>query len=415
MVYQLVQPNIVFCCSKIDTECVSIPSAKEITSPLKVALFDHKILPTNPVGGCHLRMLRGLCHQHDFTVFAVEFENPCPERIRWVRVPAPSRPLALLYVVYHLLAPICYWAYRVRYRVRFDLVQMVESNLSFGNVSYSHFCHRAYLKYHWKQSRPGGLRRWFRWLDHWLHALVEPRTYRRARYIVVPSRGLATELAAEYPYAQSKIRVIPNPVDVNRMRPSEDFDREAFRSRLGITPDELGLAFVALGHFERKGLPLLLKAISGLGTKRLKLVVVGGTNDLLAGYRQRVQQMGLADQVVFVGMQRDVRPYLWAADAFTLPSLYEVFPLVALEAAAAGLPLIVTPLNGVEEFLRDGDNGILVERSSGGVARGISRLLAMPPEARRVMGQTAQRDVQRYATENFVAGWRAFYEGLSVG
>jgi glycosyltransferase involved in cell wall biosynthesis len=198
------------------------------------------------------------------------------------------------------------------------------------------------------------------------------------------------------------------------MRPPEDFDRAAFRTRLGITPDELALAFVALGHFEWKGLPLLLEVISGLGTKRIKLVVVGGLNDLLGVYRKRVRQMGLADQVVFVGMQRDVRPYLWAADAFTLPSLCEVFPLVALEAAAASLPVIVTRLNGVEEYLRDGENGILVEGSSEGVARGISRLLAMPPEARRAMGQTAQRDVQPYATENFVAAWQEFYNGLAL-
>jgi len=125
---------------------------------LRIAIFDYRVTPNNPVGSCHLRMLKGLCQRHEFTVFSVEFENPCAERIRWVRVPAPTRPLALLFVAYHLLAPICYWAYCVRYRVRFDLLQMVESNLSFGDVSNSRFCHRAYLKYHWRESRPSGLR-----------------------------------------------------------------------------------------------------------------------------------------------------------------------------------------------------------------------------------------------------------------
>jgi hypothetical protein len=51
----------------------------------KIAIFDYKVI-FNSIGGCHLRMLRGLCHEHEFTVFAVEFENPCPERIRWVRI-----------------------------------------------------------------------------------------------------------------------------------------------------------------------------------------------------------------------------------------------------------------------------------------------------------------------------------------
>jgi hypothetical protein len=48
---------------------------------MRIAVFDYKVVPTNPIGSCHLRMLQGLCREHEFTVFAVEFENSCPERI----------------------------------------------------------------------------------------------------------------------------------------------------------------------------------------------------------------------------------------------------------------------------------------------------------------------------------------------
>ena len=47
---------------------------------MRVAVFDYKTVPNNPTGGCHRRMLSGLCHEHEFTVFATEFDNPCPER-----------------------------------------------------------------------------------------------------------------------------------------------------------------------------------------------------------------------------------------------------------------------------------------------------------------------------------------------
>jgi glycosyltransferase involved in cell wall biosynthesis len=381
---------------------------------LKVGVFDYQASMTNPVGGCHLRMLRALCNECDFTVFSWKFDNPCPERIRWVRVPAPPRPLALLYMAYHVLAPIFYWADRERRKSRFDHVQMVESNLSFGDICYSQFCHRAYLKRHWKQSRPEGLRRFFRWLDHRLHALLEPWVYRRVRHIVIPSHGLARELASEYPSTKGKIHMIPNPVDVERLRPPEEFNRDEFRAGLGFAPGGVVLVFVALGAYERKGLPLVLEALSELGERRLRLLVVGGPRDLVAEYRSRVKRLGLQEQVVFTGAQRDVRPFLWAADAFAFPSFYEVFPLVALEAAAAGLPLLVSQLNGVEEFLRDGENGILLERTPEGVAKGIRRFLAIPAETRCAMGERACRDVQRYSTENFVAAWRCFYEGLDV-
>ena len=99
-------------------------------------MFDYRVTRNNPAGGCHLRLLRALSCEHQFTVFSVEFENPSPGRIEWVRIPAPMRPLAFLFVSFHLLAPVYYLLYRLRTRTRFDLVQMVESNLSFGDVCY---------------------------------------------------------------------------------------------------------------------------------------------------------------------------------------------------------------------------------------------------------------------------------------
>lgn len=381
---------------------------------MRIALFDYKSRPDNATGLCHLRILQALCHEHNFTLFAVEFENPCPQRIRWVRIPAPKRPLALLFVAFHFLAPLYYWAYRLRNRMRFDLVQMVESNLMFGDISYSHFCHQAHLQNRWRESGNRGLRGFCRWLDHWLHALIEPWIYRRVVKVVVPSRGLARELAAEYPSTRDKIVVLSNPVEIERMRAPAEFDREGFRQRLGANPEDLLVAFIALGLFEHKGLPQLLGALQQLPDAPLRLVVVGGERDLVQEYQVRINAMGLGHRALLTGKQKDVRPYLWAADVLALPSCAETFPLAVLEAAAAGLPLLVTRLNGVEEFLRDGENGILLERTPEGVAQGIRKLLRMPPKARRAMGERARQDVQRYSAQNFAEAWKAFYERLAV-
>ncbi len=376
---------------------------------MRIAVFDYKVVPTNPAGSCHLHMLQGLCREHEFTVFAVEFENPCPERIRFVRVPVPTRPLALLFVAYHLVAPLAYLWYRLRTGARFDLVQMVESNLSFGDLSYAHFCHLAYLRRHWRSAGAKGLRGWLRWLDHGLHALMEPWTYRRVKRIVVPSQGLKRELEETYPFTRGKIRVIYNPVDIERMRPPADFDREAFRTEHGVKPGETVLVFVALGHFERKGLPLVLQALVALRDRPLRLWVVGGEPDLIRSWQKRAEGMGIGDMVHFWGMQRDVRPFLWGADAFVFPSAYEIFPLVSFQAAAAGLPLIVTPLYGVEEFIRDGETGFVVERSVKGVAEGLRRFISLSPESRRRMGEHPREAVAPYGVEPFVEAWRGFY------
>ena len=93
------------------------------------------------------------------------------------------------------MAPLCYWVYRLRGGPKPDLVQALESNLSFGNILYSHFCHGMYLKHHWSRSGASGLRGAFRWIDHKLHAWMETSTYTQSqagrRAIPRPGKGTA--------------------------------------------------------------------------------------------------------------------------------------------------------------------------------------------------------------------------------
>jgi glycosyltransferase involved in cell wall biosynthesis len=246
-------------------------------------------------------------------------------------------------------------------------------------------------------------------LDHFLHALVEPWALRRATWVVSPSEGLARELREEYPFVGAKIHVIPNPVDLDSFRLAPDFDRNGFRRQFGFDDCDRVIVFIALGHFEVKGLPLLLDALTKLGTKGWRLVVVGGMPDLVASYEDRVQAMGLTGCVRLVGLQKDVRPYLWAADVFALPSSYEVFPLVALQAAAAGCSILVTKISGVEEFLVDGDNCLMVSANASAVLDGLLRFDDLQPEERRRLGERAQIATKAYGIDCFASAWRAFY------
>src|SRR4051794_40787317 len=63
----------------------------------RIAIFDHAVTDQSPAGSCHLRLLENLSGELDFTVFATEFHNPDPRRIRWVRIPALRRPLPVRY------------------------------------------------------------------------------------------------------------------------------------------------------------------------------------------------------------------------------------------------------------------------------------------------------------------------------
>jgi glycosyltransferase involved in cell wall biosynthesis len=375
---------------------------------MRIAIFDYRVTARNPAGSCHLALLRALARDHAFTVFSVEFDNPHPENIVWVRVPVPRRPLALLFLCFHLVAPILYIWHCLIARKSFDLVQSVESNLGFGDLIYAHFSHTTYLK--GKHAGGSGLRGWLRWVDHALHAIVEPIRFRFARRIVVPSRGLQQELQNDLDLADTKIEVIANPIAIPNFERPPSFNRDVFRSNLDLKFSDVVCVFCALGHFERKGLPLLLEALRSPTLDSIKLIVVGGEPDLIRAYTARASQSHVGRQIRFAGFQKDARPYLWAADAFILPSSYETFSLAAFEAAAAGLPVIAPALNGICDLLADGDTGFVIEPNTTSVTRALERMLNTPPAERMKIGSRAKEAASAYSTERFVESWRSLYE-----
>lgn len=382
---------------------------------MRIALIDYAVNPTNAHGIIDLEILRHLSDEHDFTVFAADFENPNPDRIHYVRVPMIKMPMFMMYVWFHLITPLLVTGYRLRHRTSFDLVQINDVDSLTGTVSHNHFCNRAYLRQHWHATRPQGLRRWARYVDHRLRSLTEPLVFRRVKHIIVPSQGVADEMYRMFSAdIHRKVRVIHNPIDVARLRRPPDFDRAAQRRVLGFAPDDLVMVFVALGHFERKGLPLVLEAMQRLNTPpELKLLVVGGTDGIIADYTARCQRDGLMEQVRFVGLHRDIRPFLWLSDLFIFPSYYETFSMVSFEAAAAGLPLLVSRLHGVSELIEDSCNGWLVERSADAIAQRLAHVLANRDELPK-MGAYAARSVQPYDSKHFVEAWRQFYAEYSA-
>jgi UDP-glucose:(heptosyl)LPS alpha-1,3-glucosyltransferase len=117
-----------------------------------------------------------------------------------------------------------------------------------------------------------------------------------------------------------------------------------------------------------------------------------------------VERLSLRPYTHFVGLQSDIRPYLWASDVFILPSAYEGLPLVCLQAAAAGLPLISTRINGVENFLSDGVNCWFVERTAPSIAAAINSAAA-DPAACLAKGTAAQARADDYDEQIFQARW----------
>lgn len=377
-----------------------------------VAVFDWNIVRTSPAGSVVRQQIGGLAAEFDVVAFTGRLDNPDPERISFVRVPLPPGPSFVKDTLYPYVAALAYWAWRRRHG-RADLIQATQGQFHAPDVAYAHSCHRTYLQRYWRDNRLPGLRRLTGRVVHEHNAARERWAFSRARTVVVPSEGLRRDIVDAYPEVGEKIVVIPNPVEVDVFRRPSDFDVEAARSRIGLDGSDIVFVLVALGNFAHKGLDILLRALADIGEPRAKVLVVGGSKGEVALFRRTADSLELGSRVVFVGLVSDVRPYLWSANAFVLPSAYEGFPLVALQAAAAGLPLVATRVNGLEEILRDDETGWYVARTSESVAQALRHVIAQPPDALERIAAAALCSVERFDVESFILRWRGCYRRLA--
>ncbi|MBV9764616.1 MAG: glycosyltransferase family 4 protein, partial [Acidobacteriaceae bacterium] len=365
-------------------------------------VFDQNITNTSPAGSCLLRMLEPIAGKCPIHLFVNRTDLPDTKLLRKTKIPLPKRPVFARAVLFTLFS-MC--AYAVCGRKKSAIRISTEGAFPFCQIAQAQYCHRFFLSRHASAIAGNWIRRAARILTHSWGAWTERVAFRSARKIVVPSRGLARELESVYPaLVREKITVIPSPVDTAAFLRPSDFSGALWREQLGIPENAFVLSFCALGNFERKGLGIVLEALASLRDLSVHLVVIGGTRSEIREYEKVRDRLGISSSVHFAGFQKDIRPYFWSSDAYVFPSIYETFCLACFQAAAAGLPLITTSFSGIEEFIVDGVNGWIVERTSESVAAGI-REAALNPERTAAMGRTAQSDVQAYKVDRFQARW----------
>jgi UDP-glucose:(heptosyl)LPS alpha-1,3-glucosyltransferase len=253
-------------------------------------------------------------------------------------------------------------------RRRPDTVVICQVDALFGDVFVCRSLHKGFLERH--PSRTWML------LRNPLHLFVLARDHVRFRWnvhqrIVALSQPNKDEIMRLYGVADDRITVIPNGVDLDRFQPSAEARRD-LRRQMSIGDDEFVAIFV--GHeFERKGLRVVLEALTSLLARGVRLTLVVAGRDDPARLRSEFAHLG--DAVRFVGNRADVERYYAAADVFVMPAAFDISPLVGPEALAAGLPILMTDVGGVRDYLRDGENGWFIAREAGDVAAKIERLV----------------------------------------
>lgn len=178
------------------------------------------------------------------------------------------------------------------------------------------------------------------------------------RFVAVSS-NVAEDLAEFYKVGGDRIAVVPNgfsDADFNLAR--RDGERESARRALGLSDHHVGLLFVA-NELHRKGFGPLLRALAASSDERLQLDVVGAVDP--RPYVSLMERLGVSSRVRFHGPTGDVARFMCAADLFVLPTQYEAFGLVLIEALACGLPVITSRDAGASHAVEMGRNGYLLE------------------------------------------------------
>ena len=197
---------------------------------------------------------------------------------------------------------------------------------------------------------------------------VEKITYKCATIIYPNSFGLKDIILASAFTRSNKLKVIgngsSNGIDINFFSPSSISKAvlKKLRKELNISNEDF--VFVFVGRIVKdKGINELLKAFNILSKKNdnIKLLLIGNREDDLNPITKKSNTIIKENTRIYeLGYRKDVRPYFLISNILTFPSYREGFPNVVMQAGALGIPCIVSNINGCNEIISDGVNGIII-------------------------------------------------------
>ncbi len=284
--------------------------------------------------------------------FRVTLENS--SGFVWCRIAVPAKPSVLKL-----------WSFLSRTQQvidqeRFDVVYSI-SPLRKQDI----FRLGGGIHQHWMKVRyPNPFIRWMNYIFRpiqLMNLVLERKIFQQQHATIVANSQLGKkQVLTYYQYPEHLVHVIYNGVDHALFNPENAaLYRSKIRLRFRIPLDAQVILFVA-NDWQRKGLHTLIHALGELKKRNLSvhaLIVGRGRKNKLEPLLDHYQ---LNDTVHFTGIAQDVLPYYGAADLFVLPTLYDPFANVCLEAMACGLPVVTTLQNGASEIIENGKNGLIL-------------------------------------------------------
>jgi len=253
-----------------------------------------------------------------------------------------------------------------------------------------------------------GAPRWLLWLDR-----AVANSFLVAKMISVSEA--TRRFCIERGIRPTKIVTIPNGIDPIPYDGSglSSGRARSLRRELGLTELQPVVITVARLH-RQKGHCFLIEAVPRvLNTFPDARFLFVGEGELRAELEAKVVQARLDSAIRFLGVRRDIPQLLAISDIFVLPSLWEGLPNVALEAMAAGVPVVATRVDGTPEVVVDGQTGLLVPPAdAAALAEAVCRLLGDEALCRSMAAAAQARVRDVFSQERTLAAYTALYQEL---
>lgn len=244
-------------------------------------------------------------------------------------------------------------------KAKFDIIHSFDRTLYQDVYRAGDGCHREWLSRSLKIASNGLSRMMVRLNPlHLTLLFLEKRIFKKCKRIIAIAKIGKEEIIKHYGVNSGRITVIYNGVDSDEFNPgSRELLPGGVREQFNLSQDDFVILFVGSG-WRRKGLSYLIKAVALLDREKVKLLIVG--KDGKRPYSHLVRRLGLEGKVIFIGGTSEAANFYSSGDVFVLPTLYEPFGNVCLEALATGLPIIISKCAGAAEIITDGKNGLLL-------------------------------------------------------
>lgn len=291
-------------------------------------------------------------------------------------------------------------------REKFDLVQSHERIAGCDIYRAGDGVHRQ-----WLQQRARILPNWKqkllftdRYHRYVMNAEQEMYTAPELKAVICNAEMVKQEIIQNFNLPEDKITVIYNSIDHNHFTPGSEINRIEVRNKLSISLTASCLIFVGSG-FERKGLSAAIQAIA----KTDHYLIVIGKDKKSSQYEAQAKTLGCHNRVRFLGMQNETLPYYQACDGLLLPTLYDPFPNVILEALSCGLPVVTSTTCGGAEFINQGHEGYVCDALDINALKDAITALPKAADAEK-MSQAARCRIMDYTPENLSRSLINLYE-----